>query len=124
MPKCVRCHTDTQLYENALPVCVSCANKETQPKRKPPSTEVLHGAQLRDTLFRDLVTATTRVNAYQRVLDRVIGQFPDQPLRHAVQEASQDLDAARKDLNGAHNRLNDFLSRGIIPEDLKRAVGQ
>jgi len=32
--------------------------------------------------------------------------------------------AARKEMRKAHSRLNDFLSRGIVPEDLKQAGGR
>jgi hypothetical protein len=30
------------------------------------------------------------------------------------------LTLARTEVVGAHNRLNDFLERGIVPDDLKR----
>jgi hypothetical protein len=37
-----------------------------------------------------------------------------------VQNASAALAAARQDLMKAHNRLNDYLGRGIVPDDLKQ----
>lgn len=35
--------------------------------------------------------------------------------------ASRGLATARHEMMKAHNRLNDYLSRGIVPEDLKRS---
>jgi len=37
-----------------------------------------------------------------------------------LSNAARELSAARKEMMDAHNRLNDFLARGIVPEDLKR----
>ena len=94
MPQCVRCQTETELHENGVPICVSCA----------------------------------RANAARRVFDSVIDQFPSglpyPDGTQLIRNASQELEAARKELGRAHNRLSDFLTRGIAPQDLKRAVGQ
>jgi hypothetical protein len=124
MPKCVRCQTDTELFENGVPVCLKCAQEETQPKRKPPSTEISHDPRLRDTLFRDLVNATARMNGEQQKFDAMMDEFPTMRAATLIKKAGANLEAARRELTRAHNRLNDFLSRGIIPDDLRRAVGQ
>jgi hypothetical protein len=79
---------------------------------------------VRDTLFGDLVNATARLNANRRTFDEIMRQFPTRRSENGVQHASDNLQAARKELNRTHNRLDDFLSRGILPEDLKRAAGQ
>ncbi len=42
---------------------------------------------------------------------------PDGALR--ITQASRELSTARAEMMVAHRRLNDFLSRGVIPEDLK-----
>src|SRR6266404_997113 len=44
-------------------------------------------------------------------------QHPDGAQR--IKNASNKLSLARKEMATAHNRLNDYLSRGIVPEDLK-----
>jgi hypothetical protein len=36
-----------------------------------------------------------------------------------IQNASRKLIAARKKMGRADNRLNDYLGRGIVPDDLK-----
>jgi hypothetical protein len=38
-----------------------------------------------------------------------------------IHNAANALKAARKDAMEAHDRLNDYLQHGIVPEDLKRS---
>ena len=128
MPQCVRCQTKTELHENGVPICVSCARGGSQPTRNPPAIAVSRQVDLRDSLLQDLLATTARANAARRVFDSVIDQFPSglpyPDGTQRIRNASQELEAARKELGRAHNRLNDFLGRGIAPQDLKRAVGQ
>jgi hypothetical protein len=81
--------------------------------------------QLRDSLFQALIRATARANAAAKALNAATTkQFQTgraKGILH-IRQASEDLEAARKELGRAHNRLNDFLSRGIVPDDLKRAA--
>jgi len=123
MAQCVHCQADTERYETDVPICLSCAYGRTTVARNPPAAVVSPESNLRDALFRDLAAAMKRVNAASVALDEIIGQFKRDDTQR-MQNASEELEAARKEMARAHNRLNDFLSRGIIPEDLKRAVGQ
>ena len=117
MAACAHCKTEeTELYENGLAICLQCAGAHTAAAASPES-------YLRDALFRDLAAATKRVNAASGALDEIIGQFQRDDIQR-MQRVSEKLEAARKEMARAHNRLNDFLSRGIIPKDLKRAAGQ
>jgi len=122
MAQCVHCQADTERYENDIPICLSCAYGRTTIARKPPAAVMSPESNLCDALLRDLAAATKRVNAATRALDDLIGQFKRKK-HSAMQNASEELEAARNEMARAHNRLNDFLSRGIIPEDLKQAVG-
>jgi hypothetical protein len=38
-----------------------------------------------------------------------------------IRNASHELTAARNEMMEAHHRLNEFLERGTVPEDLKRS---
>ena len=38
-----------------------------------------------------------------------------------IHNASHKLTQARDEMMNAHNRMNDFIERGIVPEDLKRS---
>jgi hypothetical protein len=122
MPKYAHCGTETEFCEDGNPICVTCANSGTPPTRKPTVVAV---SNIRDAIFQDMLAATALLNIATREFDRVIGQFPAGPDgAKRIRNASQDLEAARKEYARAHDRLNEFLSRGIIPEDLKPGVGQ
>jgi hypothetical protein len=80
--------------------------------------------EIRTTLLRDVFEATARNNEATREFEATINQFPS-GLPHPdgaqrIKNASDSLAVARKDKMKAHNRLNDFLGRGIVPDDLKR----
>jgi hypothetical protein len=92
MALCAYCKAETELYDGGVPICVQCSNAR-EAKRKPPASE----HEIRTTLLQHLTEATKRNH-----------------------EASRELAVARSELMKAHNRLNDYLSRGIVPEDLKK----
>ena len=114
----------TTLFKDLFEATLSCAYGRTTIVSKPPAAAASPEFNLRDALFRDLAAATRRVNDASMALDELIGQFKGKNDIQRMQNASEELEAARKEMARAHNRLNDFLSRGIIPEDLKRAAGQ
>jgi len=114
MAECAFCKADTELYQNGVPVCLTCKHKR-EAKSKP--TEV------RTILVKDIVDATARVSAANEVFNKVIGQVPA-GLPHPdgarlIHNASRELDAARMEMMTAHKRLNEFIGHGIVPEDLK-----
>jgi hypothetical protein len=91
-------------------------------ERNPSPTE----QQIRTALFQDVLEATTRNYKATREFEEVMGQFPS-GLPHPdgvqrIKNASNKLTIARKEMATAHNRLNDYLSRGIVPDDLKRML--
>ena len=100
MADCAYCKADAQLFDDGVPVCVVCAER-----RKSNRTALETDKRVRLTLIRDLVAAHARTEAFSA--DR----------RNPTSEST----AARKEIMKAHSRLNDFLSRGIVPEDLKRS---
>jgi len=71
-----------------------------------------------------LIVANRRAAEATREFNEVMGQFPS-GLPHPdgvqrISNVSNKLTAARKDVATAHNRLNDYLSRGIVPDHLKK----
>jgi hypothetical protein len=123
MANCFRCQTETELHENGLPVCIYCASSGdgTKPLSVQPEFN------LRDILFRNLISTAARVKAASKVLDEVTGNFPGSRAKgnNRIQTAFEELEAARKELTRAHSRLNDFLNGGIVPKKhLKHAAGQ
>jgi len=81
--------------------------------------------EIRATLLQDLLGATAHTRDAARLFDETIDQCPS-GLPHPdgaqfIKNASNKLSLARKEMGTAHNRLNDYLSRGIVPEDLKQS---
>jgi len=118
MARCVYCAAATEMYVSEVPICLNCSDR--QEKRKPPARE----QQIRAMLVDGLVEATARTSAASQAFNRVMSQFPS-GLPHPdgaqqIQNASAALAEARKELMRAHNRLNDYLGRGIVPDDLQR----
>jgi len=118
MAQCAYCKTETELYENGTPVCVACAVvKAVNPPHL--STE----SQILPNLLQEVRQATDRVNAAAERFSVLIKDIPndvphpDGTLR--ITQASRELSTAREEMMRAHRRLNDFLSRGVVPEDLK-----
>jgi hypothetical protein len=123
MAQCAYCRTETFLHDGGVPICLECADaRET--KRKPPEI----GRQIRIILIQDLTAATARAYAASEEFNAVMADVPS-ALPHPdgtqrIHNASRELSAARKEMMRAHARLNDYLSHGIIPEDLKQGCGQ
>ena len=120
MATCTNCNTEeTELYESSVPICLKCSDVRSV-KRKPAVSE----QEIRATLLQDLVGATLRNSEAIRKFEEVTGQFPGGGLTQPdgvqrIKNASNALTIARKEMATAHNRLNDYLGRGIVPEDLK-----
>ena len=76
-------------------------------------------------LIQSLTEATVRANAASEAFTAIMSDIPSGiPHPDGIQRihsASRELSTARKEMMKAHSRLHDFLSRGIIPEDLKRS---
>ena len=91
-------------------------------ERNPSPTE----QQIRTALFQNVLEASARNCEATREFEEVMGQFPS-GLRHSdgvlrIKNASNKLTIARKEMATAHNRLNDYLSHGIVPDDLAERV--
>ena len=119
MAQCAYCKAETEMYVGGdVPICVECSDaREAKPQPPVPSQDI------RVNLLQDLLGATARSSDANREFDEAIGQFPS-GLPHPdgvqrIKNASNKLFVSRKEMGTAHNRLNDYLSRGIVPEDLK-----
>jgi hypothetical protein len=122
MTQCSHCKSETELFDSGVPICVQCSEmQDPKPKPKPQVRE----AQIRAVLLDNLVDATTRASAASQEFNLAMSRYPDglpyPQGSQQIHDASLVLAAARTALMKAHERLNDYLSRGILPEDLKRA---
>jgi len=112
MAACAYCGIETQLHINDVPVCIHCADL-TPEKRA-----------IRSKLFRQWSEAVLRADsaneAFRQVMTRIPSGIPHSDGTQRIKNVSRQLSEARKEMIAAHDRLNDFLERGIIPEDLKQ----
>jgi hypothetical protein len=108
MARCAYCQTETELYDGPSPICVQCA--ETS------SAKRLAKAKL----FQDLHEATRRAeaatDAFAALTAGIPSGMPHQDGTQRIYDASHELNAARDEMLKAHNRLNGFLTTGIVPE--------
>ncbi len=113
MPLCAFCKVeDTMLYESGVPVCLKCSDPSPERRRA------------RIALFRGLHEAVHRAEAATEAFAAITSRIPS-GIPHAdgvqrIRNASHELTAARNEMMEAHHRLNEFLERGTVPEDLKR----
>ena len=117
MARCGYCAAETELYVSQTPICLTCSEQREQTRKPPPRDQ-----QIRTVLVAGLVEASARSSAASQSFNNVMNHFPS-GLPHPdgsqqIHNASADLAAARKELMRADNRLNDYLGRGIVQEDL------
>lgn len=118
MERCAYCNAeDTLLYASGIPICLKCVTlREAKTKKdRPPN---VHAILVRDLEEATLQTesATAKFNAVTRDVPSFIPP-PDGTQR--IHNASRQLTESRNAMIKALHRLNDFLERGIVPEDLK-----
>ena len=119
MEGCVFCKAkDTAQYENGEPVCLMCANARGN------SNHAATDQQIRSRLLQDILQLTARIDEASAEFDEVMHHIPsDLPSPDGVlriKNVSTKLSTARQELMQAHRRLDEYLDRGIGPEDPKR----
>jgi hypothetical protein len=113
METCARCKIrQTELYEHNVPICVTCAAIQEAKQRTEGIHRILLGA------LRNASEAQSANRDFNDVLEKPTG-LPHPDGSSQIANASQKVAVARKELMRAHNRLNHFLARGIVPDDLK-----
>lgn len=86
-----------------------------------PATE----QQVRSTLLQDVFELTARIEEAKAEFNEVVSQIPS-ALPHPdgaqrIKNVSAKLATARQELVKAHRRLDEYIDRGIVSEDLKRS---
>jgi hypothetical protein len=123
MAECAFCRAETQLYDSGSPICVACADAR-ESKRKPPRST----PQILNVLQADLQAAVDRAKAAEQAYDAVnraaSSGLPQPDGAQRLQNASREVSLARVELMMAHSQINEFLSRGIVPDRLKQSCGR
>ena len=110
-----------ELLDSSISICLKCWEARAA-ELKPPVT----ADQVRTALIEGILEAVALKNKASEAFEIVMGQFPSGlPSPNGsqrIKDASEQLSFARRGMMAAHNRLNDFLAQGIVPEDLKRSA--
>jgi hypothetical protein len=117
MAECAHCRAATELYYGGVPTCVKCSTAR-EATRKPPATE----SEIRAILTKELAKAKVRAAEACDSFNEIMGRVPSPHGTQQIHNASRKLSSARKEMMKAHNRLYNYLRRGIVPEDLKAKV--
>jgi hypothetical protein len=121
MAVCAFCRTETELYDSGVPICPSCCEaRETTPK---PSTA---NYVVREILIQEVLETTAKKGEafikFKSVMDQFPSGLPHPDGVQLIKNASHELSIARKEMERAYTRLNDYINTGIAPENLKVKV--
>jgi len=121
MAQCTYCKVETFMYEGGdIPICIDCSDTR---KSKGNSPGAEH--EIRNILHQEFLTATERSREATEFFDATIREIPSGVPRadgvQRIHHASREVSDARVELMKAHTRLYDYLSRRIVPQDLKRS---
>jgi len=120
MANCIYCGAETSLDRSKAPLCVKCA--EAMDAKQPPKRAPLHKDYVWRILQLEVAETTARAEAaaaeFRVIISSIPTGIPHPDGTQRIHQASHSLSNARKDMMRAHSRLDDFLSSGVIPEDL------
>jgi len=118
MATCAYCNTEeTELYESNVPICLKCSEARTVKPTSSASEREIHTTLLQDLLQATALNDEANREFYQA--SKIPNELPQSDGVQRIHNASHKLDAARREMMKAHTRLNDYLERGIVPDDLK-----
>lgn len=92
-------------YNNGVLVCFDCSVRESL------TQEVLEATANKGEAFRK----------FEAIMLHSPGDRPHPDGVQRIKNASNELSVARKKMARAYERLGNYLDRGIVPEDLKKA---
>jgi exonuclease VII small subunit len=113
MAECARCKAQTKLYENGVPICLDCSShvQDTEPEIR---------TILKEELAKAMESALKASETFFAVMTDIPSGIPHPDGVQRIHNASHNLSLARGKMAAAHSRLNEYLTRGIVPKDLKR----
>lgn len=112
MALCTYCRQETELYDGGTPVCANCTAA--------PASQHSIAAKLHQEVAVAAERAEAANLAFHALMRDIPSSVPHPDSSQRLHNASRELTIARQAMTEATLRLNDFLHRGTIPEDLKR----
>ena len=125
MVQCVYCKTETEMCEvGDVPLCIECSdcpNCSTEQKTtlKPPLTEPQIHHILNEQLEEAIEHAVQASEVFFVVVTEIPSGHPHRDGTELINDASRGLSLARVKMAAAQRRLNDYVNRGIVPDDLR-----
>ena len=115
MAKCAYCKAETEMYEGVnVPTGVECSDAQDAKRN------------VRAILTQNLREATARASALTEAFNKIVSDVPSgiphPDSTQRIHSASDALATARHEMMKAHNHLNDFLARGIVPDVYKQDI--
>ena len=122
MAECAYCKALTELCDCGVPVCAKCADSRAgRQELQISEREVLN--LLEKAYQAATQRGQTAIQAFDVITRDIPSRIPHPDGKQRINNASREVSLARTDLMRAHKRLDDFLTRGIVPKDLKKEKG-
>jgi len=119
MAKCACCKAETELYDSGVPFCIQCSDVG-RAKRKLSFPERPIEALLMNGVAEAMAHVSVANQAFQTAICEIPSGLPQPDGAQRIYNASRELATARREMMEAHSLLNDFIERGIVPENLRR----
>jgi hypothetical protein len=121
MAKCAYCAAHTELSDGGLPVCQECCKPEQNIAKK--RRVGLNSIQniLADQIIQTTARVTQENQKFLDLMRQVPRGLPHPDGAQLIRNVCRELFIARKEMMRAHRRLDDFIKRGIVPDDLERS---
>jgi len=120
MVPCVYCKTETEMYEvGDVPLCIECSDcPNCSPITRKPTEPQIHRI-LNEQLEEAIEHAVQASEVFFVVVTEIPSGHPRRDGTERINDASRGLSLARAKMAAAQRRLNDYVNRGIVPEDLR-----
>jgi predicted urease superfamily metal-dependent hydrolase len=120
MAQCAYCQAETEMsVAGDVPICIECSDAQGR-RRKPATSESIIALLSEDLRIATLIAEETVIE-FNEVVGEVPSGIPHPDGTQRLHNAADQMRMARNKMAKAHNRLDDYLRRGIVPEDLKRS---
>jgi hypothetical protein len=119
MAECIHCGSETELFNSGVPVCLKCVDGQDASSKDQKSQP-----QFRTILTEQLAEASARAKEAEEAFKSLIAEipsgipYPDGGIR--IQNASREVSVRRAQVTKARGQLNDYLSHGLVPDDLRK----
>jgi hypothetical protein len=107
------------MYSAQVPICVACANASERLPRTPPLIDIGIVLSLTEMLTKASAAAEAATQAFASIAKDIPSGLPHPDGVQRIENAAHKMNRARDEMLRAHARVSDYLTTGILPEDLK-----